>query len=589
MLLDTTGNSWFKETRRACSFVRPHYGSVSVVIGLTLGMAAIEAFEPLILKYFFDELAQGVSQALLIGVGGLLTIGILREALGGLSNWLVWKIRLKLNYALMDAIVGRLHSLPLRYHSRESVGSIMTKLDRGINGFVGALSDIAFGVFPGLLYLSLSLVVMFRLDWRLSMVVVFFGPLPALIGMWAAREQTEREKIVMGRWVQVFSHLNEVLAGIMTVKSFVMEEKEKLRFLKGVDHANELVIRGVATDTKVGAAKNSVTMLARIGAIGMGGYLVFEGEITPGTLIAFLGYIGGLFGPVQGLTGMYQTVRKATVSRDVIFSILDADDDLEDRPHSRPVEVVRGEVIFEDVVFEYEKGIPVLNGISLHVRPGETVALVGPSGAGKTTMMALLQRLYDPVSGCVRVDGTDIRDFRQRSLRLKIGVVVQDGSLFNDTVLNNIAYGGPKASKQEVEKAAKAANAHDFIMRMPGGYETVIGERGNRLSAGEKQRLSIARALLKDPPILIFDEATSALDAESEELVQKALFRLIENRTVFIIAHRLATITRADRILVLKGGRIIETGTHEKLMSLDGYYASVVMKQTRGLINSEAA
>jgi ATP-binding cassette, subfamily B, bacterial len=586
---EVVSSSWRKQVGRALLFIQPNRGMILIVMGLTLAAAGFEAVEPLILKYLFDKLGTGIESALIIGIGGLFTIGLFREVISGFSNWLTWKVRLKLNYRLLEATIGRLHSLPLTYHREESVGGIMTKLDRGINGFVEALAEIAFNILPGLTYLVLSLILMFQLDWRLSLVILFFAPLPALIGMWAAAEQTRRERTLMDRWTKIFSRLNEVLSGILTVKSFTMEEREKARFLSDVGGANEVVSKGIGTDSKVGAIKNIVAMAARISAIGFGGHLVLRGEVTIGTLIAFLGYIGGLFGPVQGLTGVYQTLRKATVSLDTVFSILDAQDSLVDSPDARTVTGIRGDVVFDKVTFGYHKDNPVIRSVSLHIKPGESVALVGPSGAGKSTMMAMIQRLYDPISGVISIDGMDVRSLKQQSLRKQIGVVLQDALLFNDTIASNIAYGRPSASRQEIEEVAKAANAHDFIMNLPGGYDAPAGERGSRLSGGERQRISIARALLKDPPILILDEATSSLDAESEALVQEALARLIRGRTTFIIAHRLSTVVGADRIFVLKDGTICEMGTHLELMSKRGYYASLVQRQTSGLLRGSAA
>ena len=261
---------------------------------------------------------------------------------------------------------------------------------------------------------------------------------------------------------------------------------------------------------------------------------------------------------------------------------------MSDAPHAKPVKAISGEVIFESVSFAYNRTRPVLNCIDLSVRPGECVALVGPSGAGKSTIAALLQRLHDPTSGSIRIDGVDLKAMKQRSLRERIGIVSQDALLFNDTVRNNIAYGRQDAGADEITAAAKAANAHDFIMRLPRGYDTVIGERGGFLSAGERQRLSIARALIKDPPILILDEATSSLDAESESFVQDALERVMRGRTTFIIAHRLSTVVGADRILVLKDGAIIETGSHGELLETGGYYATLVECQSRGLLVTAA-
>lgn len=575
---------WMDQARRALGFVADHKACIAAIMALTLLVAALGALEPLAVKYIFDRLASGDYGPLATGVAALVGLGLAREALGGLSNWLAWRVRLAVNKSLLETTVTRLHHLPMTYHREETVGGIMTKLDRGINGFVGAVSDIAFNAFPSAVYLVVSLGIMFSLNATLSFIVLFFAPLPAIIGMWAADEQTRRERALTDRWTRIFSRFNEVLSGILTVKSFAAEEAEKKRFMSGVAGANGMVLRGVATDTRVGAAKNTVGLLARCAALAAGGYLVMEDEITAGTLVAFLGYATGLFGPVQGLTGIYQTMRKASVSLGIIFSIIDARDHMTDSPHARPVKALSGEVVFEGVSFSYNGTTPVLDSIDLVVKAGESVALVGPSGAGKSTIAALIQRLYDPTSGSVRIDGVDLRDLRQRSLRERIGVVSQDALLFNDTVRNNIAYGRPEASIDDIAKAAKAANAHDFIIRLPRGYDTVIGERGGLLSAGERQRISIARAIIKDPPILILDEATSALDAASEMCVQEALDRVMRERTTFIIAHRLSTVVNADRILVLKDGAIAEAGSHGELLEVGGYYATLVGCQSKGLV-----
>jgi len=583
-MADPTHNPhWLSQGRRALVFVRPFRAIVCVILGLTLGGATLSAMEPLVLKYLFDQLGSGGTvQKAGLSVAALLALGLGQEAILALSSWLTWRVRLGVHYGLLEATVERLHSLPLTFHREQSVGGIMTKLDRGIQGFLEALSEMAFNVLPALVYLALSFGVMVKLDWRLSWVVLAFTPLPALIGAWAAEKQTLRERSLLDRWAKIYSRFNEVLSGILTVKSFAMEDEEKRRFLGGVHEANSMVVRGVGFDSGIGAAKNLVVLLARIAAVGFGSFFILRGEMTVGTLIAFLGYVGGLFGPVQGLTGIYQTLRRASVSLSTIYSILDAQDHLVDAPNAHAVGSLRGEVLFADVRFAYNEKKPILRRINLYVRPGEMVALVGPSGAGKTTMMALLQRLYDPTGGAILVDGFDLRTLQQRSLRRQIGVVLQEALLFNDSVRNNIAYGKPGASQREIIEAAKAAHADDFITSLPEGYETLVGERGGRLSAGERQRVAIARALLKDPPILILDEATSALDAESEARVQAALTRLVKGRTTFVIAHRLSTVVGADRILVLKGGEVIESGDHETLMAADGYYASLVRRQMLG-------
>jgi ATP-binding cassette subfamily B protein len=287
---------------------------------------------------------------------------------------------------------------------------------------------------------------------------------------------------------------------------------------------------------------------------------------------------------VQGLTNTYQTFRKASVALETIYGVLDADDTVGDAPDAADIMPIKGEVQFREVTFAYQPGHPILRGLSLHVRPGETIALIGPSGSGKSTVAALLQRLYPVGTGSILVDGIDLRAMTQRSLRRQIGVVFQDAHLFNDTVRANIAYGRPTATLEQIEAAARAAHAHDFIMALPEGYDTVVKERGSRLSGGQRQRIAIARALLKDPPILILDEATSALDAESERLIQLALARLLHGRTAFVIAHRLSTVRDADRIIVLRDGGISEMGNHGELLAGGGYYAELVERQARGFL-----
>jgi ATP-binding cassette subfamily B protein len=571
---------------RALEFARPERVAVGAILCLTLGIAGINAIEPLALKWIFDELGASTSWRVLMPMLLLLaSLALGREVLGWFSNWLTWRTRLRIHYALLDATVERIHLLPLSFHTTEGVGAIMTRLDRSIQGFIGAITDIAFNILPSFLYLVIAIVVMVRLDWRLALLMVAFAPLPALIAHCAAPEQVRRERDLLGRWARIYSRFNEVLSGIATVRSFAMEDAEKQRFLRDVGDANRVVIRGVRIDSGVTAAGNVVVTAARVTAIAVGSAFVINGQATVGTLVALLAYVGGLFGPVQGLSGVYQTLRRASVSLDEVFKILDSQEFLADAPDAEEVQGVQGNVRFDGVCFAYEGArVQLLDKIDLDVKAGEHIALVGPSGAGKTTLMSLLQRFYEPTQGAIYIDGKDLRKLKQRSLRRQIGTVLQDPLLFKDTVRNNIAYGRPEATMEEIEAAARAANAHNFITHLPEGYDTTVGERGNRLSTGERQRVAIARALLKNPAIVILDEATSALDAESEELVQEALGRLLEGRTTFIIAHRLVTVAKADKILVMKSGSIIETGTHRELLARNGYYAKLVANQTRGLL-----
>jgi ATP-binding cassette subfamily B protein len=575
--------------RRALQFAAPHRKAVISISALTLVLSAIGAAEPLVLKFVFDGIQTAAgNRVLLTGVGYLLLLALVREGITSVTNWLTWQTRLGIHFTLLEATVGRLHSMPLRLQRSEGVGAIITRLDRSIQGFINAVTQILFQILPAIVYLVLSIIVMLKLEWRLALLVIAFAPLPAIVAAAASPEQARRERTLLDQWAKIYSRFNEVLSGIVTVRSFAMEDMEKKRFLDDVSTANRTVIRGVRTDSSFGAAGNLLVAVARVAAIFVGGIIVIQGNMTVGTLVAFLGYIGGLFGPVQGLSSVYQTIRRAAVSLDEIFAILDVQEHLGDAPDAEEVTDVAGQVEFENVSFRYEQtDRPLLKNISFSAAPGETVAIVGPSGSGKTTLMALLMRFYDPNEGSIRFDGRDLRRLKQRSLRRNIGVVLQDPLLFNDTVGANIAYGRPGATAAEIEAAAHAANAFQFISRLPDRFNTVVGERGSRLSVGERQRLTIARALIKEPRIIILDEATSSLDAESEALVQEALERLMRGRTTFVIAHRLSTVVNADRILVLREGVIAEVGRHAELMKLGGYYASLVRRQTAGLIQNE--
>lgn len=574
---------------RAFAFIRPYRAAVAVIVALTLASGSVAALEPLVLKLVFDALAgDSARTGIALGLCLLPLGGFAHVVCAGLNNWLAWRTRLRVHYDLLSATVERLHALPLAYHQRDGVGATMTRLDRGVQGAANGISEITFNVLPSIVYFGVAAVVMLRLDWRMALAVIVFVPIPAIIGALASGEQTRRERGLLERWTRIYARFNEVLGGILVVKTFAMEEAEKQRFLGGVSDANDVVVSGVARDSWIGASREAVVVLARLCALAVGVGLMARGSMTIGTMVAFMGYVAGLFAPVQGLVGTYQTLRRTTVALDTVFSIFDAQNALGDAPDAEEVRHVRGEVCFDNVGFSYDGRGAVLNGVCLHVHPGEVIGIVGASGSGKSTLMCLLQRIYDPSSGAILLDGKDLRGLRQRSLRRQFGVVLQDSLLFNDTVRHNILYGRPDAGEAEMLHAARVAHADNFISCLPQTYDTIIGEKGSMLSAGQRQRLAIARAILKDPAILILDEATSSLDVDTEGDVRDALSKLMKGRTTFIVAHRLAAVSAAHRIVVLDGGRIAEMGSRVELLQRGGVYYAMARRQVEGVCGGDA-
>lgn len=581
--------SSFETVRRALPWLRGFGRPIAKVVLLALVLAAASAAAPLAVMRLVDALGKVAGDAVSPGAGRAVLVALALVACAELAQvWLSrllearsWRVRLDLDFSLRRRVVARLHQLPLAWHQQQTVGGTVSRVNTSIHGFVTAVAELGFKALPAAFYLGLALTALVQLDWRLAVAVCVFAPLPALIGMRAAPEQTQRDRSLLSHWTATFGRWSEVLSGIRTVKGFAMEQAEERRFLDAVAEGNARQTQGARRDARTGSWQALSAAAARLSVAGIGAWLVLKGHATVGTLVAALQYVGGLFGPIQGLTSVYATVRRARVSMESVGGILDAPDPLADAPDARNLVVGRGEVRFEAIDFHYGDGRPVLRDVSLAVAAGETVALVGPSGCGKTTLVSLLERLHAPTGGRILVDGVDVRECTQASLRSQVATVMQDVHLFNDTLLANITYGTPGATRAQAEAAARAAHAHEFIERLPQGYDTVVGERGAGLSGGQKQRIAIARALLKDAPILVLDEATSALDNESEALVQAALKRLARGRTTLVVAHRLSTVVEADRIVVLRGGQVEAVGTHAELMAQGGYYAHLFSRHAR--------
>lgn len=503
----------------------------------------------------------------------LLLVFALKNVFDFLKGYLVARVEQGVTRDLRNEVYDHLLELDLAFFGRTRMGQIVSRLTHDVEQLRTLVTRELAKILSSAVEFAVFLTVMLALSWKLTLAACIV--IPGTMAIWGplVRKLRRGDRRVLNLAGEVNAHILETLSGIRLVKSSGAEERERSRFhgLTG-DYFRTFV----RTERWRALAGPLTEMLVAVGTVVILWYgarlVVLEGELTGAEFVGFLALSLKLYAPVKYIAKFPALVQPGLAGGERVFEFLDAPVEIRDRAGARPLPGLAGEIRFEDVSFAYRPGDPVLQGIDLVVPAGHVVALVGPSGAGKSTLVDLLGRFYDVTGGRITVDGTDIREVTVRSLRDLLGIVSQETVLFHDTVRANIAYGRPGATDPEVEAAARAANAHEFIAVLPDGYDTVVGERGTRLSGGQRQRIAIARALLRDPPILVLDEATSALDTESERLVQGAIERLLQGRTVFVIAHRLSTIQKADRIVVLEGGRIVETGTHLELLAAGGLY-----------------
>jgi ATP-binding cassette subfamily B protein len=567
-------------------FVRPNVRRVTTTLASSLAVAVASASEPLLLKQVVDRLGaagpgagDAAVQAIAAGVAlfaFVLTCRILGAAWVTTSTWAV---RLNLEYQVRARVAAKMSVLSSRIQADIGIGGLRYAIDTSSPQTASAFTDVAYKLLPTLVYVTLAAWGMAQLDGTITALVLCLVPIPAVVAALAARQQRKREQAQHAFWTKLWSGYTEVLHGMGTVRAFAKERDEEQRLMRRIRWAFASIQRGVHVDARVTVAAGIAELSARVIVLCLGGFLVVRGELTVGALLAFLGYVGGVFAPVQQIVDLYPTLRRASVALTSVFKVLDADEESPDVSDAVECPPIRGHVRFERVTFEYRSGRKALDGFDVTIEPGETVALVGPSGSGKSTILRLLQRIHHPTDGRVLIDGRDLRSLRIASVRRQYGVVPQDVVLFNDSVAANISYGRPTASRSEVITAARAANAHDFIMQLATGYDTRVGEGGRLLSGGQRQRIAIARAFLMDPAVLLLDEATAALDTESEQAVQEALRSLRRGRTTFIVAHRLNTVRDADRILVVSEGRVIGNGAHEALLTTCPTYAKLVRHQ----------
>ncbi|WP_439613653.1 ABCB family ABC transporter ATP-binding protein/permease [Reyranella sp.] len=564
-----------------------------VIVALVLLVVAkvTNVYVPLLYKDAVDALGTPAAQAVAVPIALIVAYGaarVLAQAFGEIRDAIFAPVAQRAIRNLALEVFGHLHALSLRFHLERQTGGISRVIERGTQGMDFLIRFTTFNILPTLFEIMLVGGILWSLyDWRFSVVTL------VVVGVYIVFS------IVFSEWrIKFVRYMNEAdteanakaidsLLNFETVKYFGNEPHEARRYDVGRRRYETAAIRSSRTLSVLNIGQGAIISVGLVAVMAMAGQGVVAGTMTIGDFVAVNAFLIQLYMPLNMLGFAYREIRNALVNMEKMFGLLRVQAEIADKPGAPPLAVSGGEIVFDHVDFHYEKARPILHDVSFRVAPGETVAIVGSSGAGKSTISRILFRFYDVASGHVRIDGHDIRDVQQASLRAAIGVVPQDTVLFNDTIYYNIAYGRPGASREEVEEAARLARIHDFIMALPQGYDSTVGERGLKLSGGEKQRVAIARTILKNPRILLFDEATSALDTRTEQEIQRSLEEVSRGRTTVIIAHRLSTIINADEIVVLDRGRVAERGRHAELLAGNGLYADMWRRQQEAAAEAE--
>ncbi|CAC6054733.1 Lipid A export ATP-binding/permease protein MsbA [Staphylococcus aureus] len=566
--------------KRYLQFVKPYKYRIFATIIVGIIKFGIPMLIPLLIKYAIDGVINNHALTtdekvhhLTIAIGiALFIFVIVRPPIEFIRQYLAQWTSNKILYDIRKKLYNHLQALSARFYANNQVGQVISRVINDVEQTKDFILTGLMNIWLDCITIIIALSIMFFLDVKLTLAALFIFPfyiLTVYVFFGRLRKLTRERSQALAE-VQGFLH--ERVQGISVVKSFAIEDNEAKNFDKKNTNFLTRALKHTRWNAYSFAAINTVTDIGPIIVIGVGAYLAISGSITVGTLAAFVRYLELLFGPLRRLVASFTTLTQSFASMDRVFQLIDEDYDIKNGVGAQPIEIKQGRIDIDHVSFQYnDNEAPILKDINLSIEKGETVAFVGMSG-GKSTLINLIPRFYDVTSGQILIDGHNIKDFLTGSLRNQIGLVQQDNILFSDTVKENILLGRPTATDEEVVEAAKMANAHDFIMNLPQGYDTEVGERGVKLSGGQKQRLSIARIFLNNPPILILDEATSALDLESESIIQEALDVLSKDRTTLIVAHRLSTITHADKIVVIENGHIVETGTHRELIAKQGAY-----------------
>lgn len=569
----SAGNQPRSYYSRFAPFLRPHLGLMITAAFLAMGVAALNLVMVRFAGVLWDLVTvekdlQQLTQAIWLFLGVVVAQGLVAIGHGYLTTLVSQRVMADFRTHLF----AHLQNLSLDFFARKRTGELLSRLMNDVGVIQNTLTETPIDSAKQLVTLVGGLAFLLFMNWRLCLLIVLLLPILVLVARLFGKRLKGLSTSIQDQTAVLSTLAEEVISGIRVVKSFVQTPRQVGRFRTGIEALMHVSLRRAVI---LGLFIPTITLLTFAMAAAVlwyGAKQVIEGRMSPGDLIAFVLFAGILIGPFGSAARVFAQIKEAQGAMARVFEILDVAPSLRDRPDAIDLPPVRGHVRVDNVQFGYDPSHPVLTDVSFEARPGEVVAFVGPTGAGKTTMVNLLHRFYDPTRGSIAIDGHDVRDVRLESLYRQIGLVPQEVVLFGGTIFENIRYGREDATEAEVVAAGRAANAHDFIVDLPEGYQTVVGEKGVNLSGGQRQRLAIARAILKQPRLLMLDEATSALDAHSEMLVQEALDRLMAGKTTFIVAHRFTTVQRADRILVINKGRIVEEGTHADLLEQKGLY-----------------
>lgn len=571
-----------KNYKRLLMYIKPYIKRLVLAVFCIIMAAGANLYLPWIIKDMIDKVLMDRDMYMLNLIAvGILVVMFIRGVFYYGQSYLVSYVGERVIIDVRSVLFRKFQNMPLAYYDKQQTGTVMSYITNDVAAMQNAIVNNLIEMVTESSILVGSLVMMVYLDWRLSLLTLMTIPLVGYAMKIFGRKLKSSGTLIQERMADITSMLQESISAIRVVKSFVREAYEIKRF----EEQNVLNFQAAMKNVKLMSLLTpTVEFLAAVAVtfiVWFGGYEVVNETITAGELVAFLTYAVNLANPVKRLSRVYGAIQKAMAAADRVFDVMDMDEKIKDLPDAKVLPNIEGRVVFDDVTFSYKEGQPALSHVSLTAEPGQMIALVGPSGSGKSTIANLIPRFYDIDEGTISIDGYDVREVTTHSLREQIGLVPQETMLFSTTVMENIRYGRLDATDEEIIEASKAANADEFIRELPDGYETKIGERGLNLSGGQRQRLAIARAILKNPRVLILDEATSALDTESEKIVQDALDKLMEGRTSFVIAHRLSTIFKANQIFVVENGHVIEHGTHEELLALNGLYSNLYNIQFR--------